>query len=793
MLVILGFFIGVAFSLAGIFLFRHYVNYQPLLFLNFYQDIFKNVVSDQVILRFRKKMLREFPKLKDYQIYILHSSKIITSYPNTNTNLNSSFEEINVLIKKSLHREIRLPSNFYLSFVQSSNHVIIARGYHIPILNIRILILAFFPPKTRLSYSQKQSLHIINTVFSLTLFSLEAVRDYKDLIKLVQEIFWDSPYAVGFCTPKGELVLGNDALYQLFQGSIPNFRELADPEVFSLLLDGKRIGKTFSFRGKNVRLEAYPLSNKNFLVTRCFFVFYDEQIERKRTMLGETNTLRRFAGGNPAIGTAMFTTDGTLLYSNEAFMNSLHILKAREAKQKNIYDLFELTEPEFQKIVEAVSQGREVLQNISSIEREQEFSVRFKGMVFGEQTIVEVMLEQENFFNENYSFLDKETQEIYEELHTARSVQEHILSLPTIYTPGISVDTLYAPSRQLSGDFFSVVPFGDRYMGFLMADVSGHGVSASLITAALKILIEFAPNEPDQLPKIISYLNTYLEDILPEGSFVTLFYGILNLDDYTFRYINCGHPFPILEDQTLNETKILEGMGFPLGGLLNVSFDELIRTIQMPAKGKLFFYTDGLLQHLSGTMKDKLDKMRAVIEQNRKQNDKTLLSTVYHRFVARNTNIPEDDVSMMLVSFDRKRTRKHSLAISSTLIEVDTAIARIGEYIQKEAHLPPNVYWRLHTAFYEALLNAVVHGNKYNTQKKVFISYRITDDLIVIRVRDEGTGFNSRQIADPLDEQNVLKAFGRGIKMINTLADKIKFNEKGNEITLFFYIKEKNS
>ena len=48
----------------------------------------------------------------------------------------------------------------------------------------------------------------------------------------------------------------------------------------------------------------------------------------------------------------------------------------------------------------------------------------------------------------------------------------------------MGVNTLYIPSRQLSGDFFTIIPFENDQMGILIADVSGHGVSASLITAA---------------------------------------------------------------------------------------------------------------------------------------------------------------------------------------------------------------------------------------------------------------------------------------------------------------------
>lgn len=773
-------------GLVGLLLWRSFRK-RLVLDFRFSRDIFRETITVQNVLRFRARILRTIPEIIDFRVFVLHDEGEVQTYPPSRQVFTPEMKtELHQLVGKSLHRIVQLGSSYTLNFLSAYKHnTIIAKAYDMPNINRKILTLVIFPASAS-RFIDRGLLHSSADMLAFLVFMAESTVSSQKAMSLLQESFWDSPYPIGVCSPKGELVMGNDALHELFQGNIPNFSELADPKVFMLLLDGKRIGKTFTLRGRKVRLEAYPMANRNFLITRCVFIFYDEQVEFKREALGDTNTLRRFAAGNPSIGTAMFKQDGTLLYSNEAFMNTLHILKAREAVQKSVFDLFQINPSQFQEIVSLIRDGKEHEKNLTAIETDYEFTVRFRSVVFGAQNTVEVILEQENVFSENSSFLDKETKEIHEELHTARSVQEHILALPPIYRPGIEVDTLYAPSRQLSGDFFSVVPFSDTHIGFLIADVSGHGVSASLITAALKILIQLAPKEPERLPAIISYFNTYLANILPEGSFVTLFYGILSLKDYSFRYINCGHPFPILEDLDLHETHVLEGVSYPLGGLLNVSYDDQVRTIEMPARGRLLFYTDGLLQHLTGDTKEKLDKIRGIISTNKNKSRHNLVQLIYHRLVARNTPIPEDDVSLMLISFDRMRTRRHTLTISSSLMEADAAISSIGEYLQKEAKLIPGVYWRIHTAFYEALLNAIVHGNRYNTQKKVTITYRIFNSLIAIRVRDEGEGFNPSTLPDPIDEDNILTQFGRGVKMIRTLCDRVKFNRKGNEILICF-------
>ncbi|MGL5721270.1 MAG: PP2C family protein-serine/threonine phosphatase, partial [Brevinema sp.] len=581
------------------------------------RTLFRESVTPQNILRLRSRLLRAIPGLMDIRIYVINDDHSIASYPIKHPFTNEMQEEISQLTQKSLHRMIHISSGYTLSFLPVyTKEFILSKAYEMPTIYRRVLVLMVFPTYygSKVNRSKVQS---AADMLAFLVFLEQSSASTQKAMGILRENLWESPYPIGICNPKGNLVMGNSSLFELFQGNVPNFSDLTDPQVFILLLDGKRIGKTFNLRGRKVRLEAYPLVNRNFLVNRCIFMFFDDHLEQQRDLWNDGNTLRRFAASNPSIGTAMFTVEGTLLYSNEAFMNTLHVLKAREAVQKTMFDLFHILPEEFKEICDKVVANKQVEQNLTAVQTDVEFSIRFSSVVFGGNPVIEVVLEQENHLSENASFLDKETKEIHEELQTARSVQEHILSLPTLYRPGIEVSTFYMPSRQLSGDFFSVIPFGDTHMGFLIADVSGHGVSASLITAALKILIELAPNEPEKLPNIISYFNTYLANILPEGSFVTLFYGILNLNDYSFSYINCGHPFPILEDMELKQTKVLEGVIYPLGGLLNVSYDDQVHTIQMPPKGRILFYTDGLLQHVTGDTKEKLDKIRRLIESNK--------------------------------------------------------------------------------------------------------------------------------------------------------------------------------
>ncbi|NIR47015.1 ATP-binding protein [candidate division KSB1 bacterium] len=84
----------------------------------------------------------------------------------------------------------------------------------------------------------------------------------------------------------------------------------------------------------------------------------------------------------------------------------------------------------------------------------------------------------------------------------------------------------------------------------------------------------------------------------------------------------------------------------------------------------------------------------------------------------------------------------------------------------------------------EAVNNAIIHGNKRNAQKKVHIKFTFEEKKLVVTVKDEGKGFNPDNVRDPLAPENLLKESGRGIFILSTLMDEVKFNfnKGGTEI-----------
>jgi serine/threonine-protein kinase RsbW len=96
----------------------------------------------------------------------------------------------------------------------------------------------------------------------------------------------------------------------------------------------------------------------------------------------------------------------------------------------------------------------------------------------------------------------------------------------------------------------------------------------------------------------------------------------------------------------------------------------------------------------------------------------------------------------------------------------------------------------VHLALEEAFLNAVKHGNKMDSRRYVKIDCSVDLDRIEISLTDEGDGFEPSSVADPRYGEDLYKPGGRGLLLINSYMDVVKFNERGNSLYMVRY-KEK--
>ena len=97
-------------------------------------------------------------------------------------------------------------------------------------------------------------------------------------------------------------------------------------------------------------------------------------------------------------------------------------------------------------------------------------------------------------------------------------------------------------------------------------------------------------------------------------------------------------------------------------------------------------------------------------------------------------------------------------------------------------------YGNVLIAITEAVNNAIIHGNQNMANKKTDIEYNIENQTITFTVFDEGNGFDFNDLPDPTSPENLEKPQGRGIFLMNHLADEVNFIDNGNIVQLKFSI-----
>lgn len=118
-----------------------------------------------------------------------------------------------------------------------------------------------------------------------------------------------------------------------------------------------------------------------------------------------------------------------------------------------------------------------------------------------------------------------------------------------------------------------------------------------------------------------------------------------------------------------------------------------------------------------------------------------------------------------------------------------TSVENFVDSLKDEYNIGDDTYANMLTCLSEATINAIVHGNKLDEAKKVYINLEVqSGKRLQFTIADEGDGFDYNRLPDPTAPENLENLTGRGVFIIKHLADQCIFNLKGNEIELHFKV-----
>ncbi|MBL8024990.1 MAG: SpoIIE family protein phosphatase [Fibrobacteres bacterium] len=195
------------------------------------------------------------------------------------------------------------------------------------------------------------------------------------------------------------------------------------------------------------------------------------------------------------------------------------------------------------------------------------------------------------------SELEREHQHILQELKVARNIQEALLppELPDIH--GVKLEAEYRPVEDVGGDLYDFINIDREHVGFLIADVSGHGVPASLMGAMAKMsFYNHTPKNPSTMD-VFERVNRDLFHNLMMEYYISGAYLIFNTVRNTLRYSRAGHPEPLLWRCTEGKVEKLHTPGYFLGIMSNGDYHE--KEIIVSKGDRLLLYTDGVIEAMN--------------------------------------------------------------------------------------------------------------------------------------------------------------------------------------------------
>lgn len=213
-----------------------------------------------------------------------------------------------------------------------------------------------------------------------------------------------------------------------------------------------------------------------------------------------------------------------------------------------------------------------------------------------QETLNDRIRELDKAFRQRDS-LAKNQETLHEELLLARQLLESILPNQFPDTNGIFFATRYLPAMDIGGDFYDIIPLAEQHLAVLIADITGHGIKAALITMLLKFSFCEFENQDVSAEDILMRMNEVLHKVLPGDIFVAGMVIIINTKTAQCSIVNGGIPWPYLLHRKTRQVERVIANGLIIGTVSNELYKPGEEVIVELTKGDcLILYTDGLTE-----------------------------------------------------------------------------------------------------------------------------------------------------------------------------------------------------
>ena len=370
-------------------------------------------------------------------------------------------------------------------------------------------------------------------------------------------------------------------------------------------------------------------------------------------------------------------------------------------------------------------------------------------------------------------------EKIESELRIARDIQMGMI--PKIFPPfpernEIDLYAILNPAKEVGGDLYDFLMDGDK-LYFVIGDVSGKGVPASLFMAVTRSLFRSVLVNAQTPATVMNSLNDSISENNESNMFVTLFIGALDLKTGLLQYCNAGHNPPVIvtPDGKCERLEVIPNIS--VGVMESFSYKE--QSLTLSNASTLVLYTDGVTE--AENINQELyseERLLNTIRRSSKMQSREMVETIIsdiEAFVGENE--PSDDITLLVIEYDKKRERsKQTLQISNKIEELDKLVGFV-EQIGEHLSLPPALVVNLNLVLEEAVSNIILYAYKDQAEdKQIEISASDNEDKLTLTIIDSGEEFDPTLKNDPdislsAEERPI---GGLGIFLIKKMMDKVE-------------------
>lgn len=244
-------------------------------------------------------------------------------------------------------------------------------------------------------------------------------------------------------------------------------------------------------------------------------------------------------------------------------------------------------------------------------------------------------------------YSEAERRRLEAELELSQIVQRALLPQRVPNIQGVELAAFSRPSEIIGGDYFDFFRYRDGAHGLVIADVSGHGVSAGMLMSSLQTALRTIAPDSDSPAEILERINHFYIHNIHFTTFVTVFLARFDPANLSFAYVNAGHNPPVLHRRESGEVIWLRPTA-PAVGLVE-DFHPRTESLVFSKGDSLLLYTDGVTEILnSGNREFGMESLAEVFRQNAGLKASDTLQAVRQSMSAFGENKPlADDVTMI--------------------------------------------------------------------------------------------------------------------------------------------------